>query len=126
MTVHTFPWNPKTVTVNATESTEYLGGLYDINNGSKAALKHIRDTATQQCNAILHASVSAINKIMVATTSTLAKVRYKASLSSIRYKASLQSSVRQPGTWSASQQPSYTLQRSMVDWAYDDSVMKYN
>ena len=40
--------------------------------------------ATQQCNTIRHASVSAACKIMVATLSTLAKLRYKAALSPIQ------------------------------------------
>ena len=86
MKVHIFPWTPKAVTINATEATEYLGGLYDISNGSTNALKLIRDTVSQHCQAILHASVSAADKITVATISTLAKVRYKAALSSIRLK----------------------------------------
>ena len=82
--VHIHPWTPKTVKVNTTEPTEYLGGLYDTHFNGKAVLKLISEVTRSQCNAIKHSSVSPASKIMVAISSTLAKVRYKAALSSIR------------------------------------------
>ena len=81
LVVHVLPWTPKSVTVNTTEATEYLGGIYDVVNNGKSTLKMIRETAQQHCNAIIHSSVPAASKLMVATASTLAKVRYKAALS---------------------------------------------
>ena len=81
LVVHVLPWTPKQVSVNTTDSTEYLGGIYDVVNNGKSTLKMIRDTAMHHCNAIIHSSVPAASKLMVATASTLAKVRYKAALS---------------------------------------------
>jgi hypothetical protein len=57
LTVHVYPWDPKLVTVNTSEATEYLGGIYDVVNNGKSTLKLILDTAQRHCNAILHASV---------------------------------------------------------------------
>ena len=81
LVVHVLPWTPKTVTVNTKDATEYLGGIYDVVNNGKSTLNMIRDLAQQHCNAIIHSSVPAASKLMVATASTLAKVRYKAALS---------------------------------------------
>jgi hypothetical protein len=86
LTVHVFPWTPKMVTVNTTEATEYLGGVYDVVNNGKSTLTLIRNIALQHCNAIAHSPVPAASKLMVATACTLAKVRYKAALSVLSLK----------------------------------------
>ena len=86
MTVHAHPWTPHQVKVNVTEATEYLGGVYDVQYNGRTTLSRIRDIATLHCNTIRHATVSAASKIMVATISTIAKIRYKAALSPISLK----------------------------------------
>jgi hypothetical protein len=81
--VYTYPWTPHVVNVNATETTEYLGGIYDIKTNGKAALNSISDTARLHCHAIQFSNISATSKIIVAMTSTLKKVQYKAALSTL-------------------------------------------
>ena len=81
MTVHTHPWTAHRVNINCTEATEYLGGIYDVNNSGKSTLRFLDRTARLHCHAVTHASESPASKILVETKSTLAKVKYKAALS---------------------------------------------
>ena len=48
-----------------------------------SALNHILDTAQVNCNVIRSSPVPATSKVIVATASTVAKLRYKGALSSL-------------------------------------------
>ena len=85
MTIYSSGWVPQHIPIATTGSSEYLGGIYDLDNSYSSAMAHMIDIAKLHVNAIKHSHFSADSKILVATTSTVNKLRYTWETSSLSH-----------------------------------------
>ena len=83
MTIYTTGWIPQQIPIATTGSSIYLGGIYDLDNSYSSAMDHMIEVAKLHCDAIKHRHFSADCKILVATTSTVNKLRYTWETSSL-------------------------------------------
>ena len=86
MTIYITGWIPQRIPIATTGSSVYLGGIYDLDNSYSSAMEHMVEVAKLHCDAIKHSHFSADSKILVATTSTVNKLRYTWETSSRDHK----------------------------------------
>jgi len=86
MTIYSVGWIPQQIPIATSGFSEYLGGIYDLDNSYSSAMAHMLETAKLHSNAIQHTHFSADSKILVATTSTVNKLRYKWETSSLDHE----------------------------------------
>jgi hypothetical protein len=86
MTIYSTGWIPQQIPIATSGCSEYLGGIYDLDNSYSSAMAHMLETAKLHSNAIQHTHFSADSKILVATTSTVNKLRYKWETSSLDHE----------------------------------------
>ena len=82
MIVYKHPWKACIVTINTTDPTEYLGSMYDVPSSGTPLLDLVLETADTHCNIIIFSPIPPTSKVIVATVSTLGKLRYKSAHSS--------------------------------------------
>ena len=87
-TVYSVGWVPHVVLIQSTGCTEFLGGIYDMDNSSKSTLEWLKTKAKIAVQCVRsRKSFSAASKIAVITISTLNSLVYKATNATLSHEA---------------------------------------